>query len=379
MKIVAINRIALLLSGLCAVHFVSLPQVSVADRIVLKNGRSLEGIIKDETAQRVVLDLGVGSARLEKDGIADIERWSEERNQQIHEEWWKQNYLSRKYVPRGMEDLADRFKAVVSTRNEAAKAKSLLPGYRARVEKFRRRLDKLKEELVEVSKKIVDSDPRTDIDEYNSLVTRSNATKGEIASVGHELDKVRKKMTAAAERITSHVSGLIKFRDYLERKTRYWQEKEKNRRHRFFLSRVNNLTASYLDEFIESQVETTTVGNSTMVKAVVNGRATGKLLVDTGSSTVLLTRRFARRAGVEMKHAKEVEIVLADGRKAKADQVRIGSLQIGDARVEDVSAVVLDSGAGQDIDGLLGMTFLKYFVVQFDGSSGNLQLTGFEP
>jgi aspartyl protease family protein len=80
-----------------------------------------------------------------------------------------------------------------------------------------------------------------------------------------------------------------------------------------------------------------------------------RFLVDTGASAVALTPDDARRLGIEPSTLTyNYEVATANG-QARAAQVKLASVSIGGARVENVDAFVLDHGLETS---LLGMTYL---------------------
>lgn len=80
-----------------------------------------------------------------------------------------------------------------------------------------------------------------------------------------------------------------------------------------------------------------------------------KFLVDTGATIVALTEPDARRLGLEtgtLDYAVEVRTAAGDTRAAR---VRLKSVSVAGARVDDVEAVVVRDGL---TDSLLGMSYL---------------------
>lgn len=88
--------------------------------------------------------------------------------------------------------------------------------------------------------------------------------------------------------------------------------------------------------------------------ADVNGSAV-RFLVDTGATAVALTANDARRLGLDLtKLTYAVPVTTADG-KTMAAQVKLRSVTIAGARVENVDALVLQTGLETS---LLGMSYL---------------------
>lgn len=88
--------------------------------------------------------------------------------------------------------------------------------------------------------------------------------------------------------------------------------------------------------------------------ADVNGSAV-RFLVDTGATAVALTATDAQRLGLNLANLEYgVPVTTADG-KTMAAQVKLRSVTIAGARVENVDALVLQSGLETS---LLGMSYL---------------------
>lgn len=80
-----------------------------------------------------------------------------------------------------------------------------------------------------------------------------------------------------------------------------------------------------------------------------------KFLVDTGASAVALTADDARRLGIDPNTLTyNYQVTTANG-QARAAQVHLASIAVGQARVDNVDAYVLDHGLETS---LLGMSYL---------------------
>lgn len=89
-------------------------------------------------------------------------------------------------------------------------------------------------------------------------------------------------------------------------------------------------------------------------EADVNGKAV-RFLVDTGATAVSLTLDDARRLGVDTASLDyRYDVITADGR-ARAAMVKLASISIAGARVDDVDALVIEKGLTAS---LLGMSYL---------------------
>jgi clan AA aspartic protease (TIGR02281 family) len=107
----------------------------------------------------------------------------------------------------------------------------------------------------------------------------------------------------------------------------------------------------------ESEIRLDGNGNSWVVRATLNGRLQGRFLLDTGASVCVLSPDAARRLGVTSR--REVELHTANG-VVHAPVVELGSVEIGGNRAQGVTAVV-HPGVPQQLDGIIGLSFLNRF------------------
>jgi aspartyl protease family protein len=88
----------------------------------------------------------------------------------------------------------------------------------------------------------------------------------------------------------------------------------------------------------------------------MNGRPV-TALVDTGASMVAINKSTARRLGINVAPGQYINVANTANGQTKFAFVTIKEIQIGQIRVRNVEAAVMDDKA---LDGtLLGMTFLK--------------------
>ncbi|WP_312570985.1 TIGR02281 family clan AA aspartic protease [Brevundimonas sp.] len=88
--------------------------------------------------------------------------------------------------------------------------------------------------------------------------------------------------------------------------------------------------------------------------ARIDGRAV-RVLVDTGASVVVLTRADARRLGVQPEPARFTGRVQTASGVVRAAPVRLNTVSVAGARVDQVEALVVEQGLEYS---LLGMSYL---------------------
>jgi aspartyl protease family protein len=107
-----------------------------------------------------------------------------------------------------------------------------------------------------------------------------------------------------------------------------------------------------------SEVLLETTGHSWIVKATINGRLTGRFLLDTGATFCVVTPDAAKR--LRLKPSNElVKLRTANG-LVEAPRVELASVQVGSTRAVGVAAVV-QGAVEAPLDGIIGLSFLNRF------------------
>ncbi len=110
--------------------------------------------------------------------------------------------------------------------------------------------------------------------------------------------------------------------------------------------------------------------NQIFVNSTLNGKVKCTLLLDTGASIVLLSKKLGERLGVKMDNPRYfIEAQVADGRKVRAYYVKLDSLKVQELEATGVDAAILVDEAPGELnfkDGLLGMSFLGRYSTRID-------------
>jgi len=110
-----------------------------------------------------------------------------------------------------------------------------------------------------------------------------------------------------------------------------------------------------------------------IVEGTLNDALSGPMLIDTGSSYCVLTRKTAQRLGLTSVVGSTVAVATANG-EVEADLVRLDSIQVEDARLGGVEAVVMDA-VEPPLVGIIGLSFLNQFRrYSVDHARGTIQL-----
>lgn len=133
--------------------------------------------------------------------------------------------------------------------------------------------------------------------------------------------------------------------------------------------RIEKIEQEVFSESIPLDVE-----NRSMYVNVAVGRKTTRMVVDSGASLICLPARTADDLGVIVPpDARDMRLILADGRAIPAKAVTLPRVRVGEFEVENVEAAVLDATA-TDAEPLLGMSFLDNFKFEINAADRSLKM-----
>jgi len=102
-----------------------------------------------------------------------------------------------------------------------------------------------------------------------------------------------------------------------------------------------------------------------IVKAIFPGKETCFLILDTGASRVSLSPEIADVLGLSEKLGDEIETLVAGGMTVKGRSVDIPWITVAGQTAKNIQGIILSSSK-PGIDGLLGRSFLKRFILDID-------------
>lgn len=131
----------------------------------------------------------------------------------------------------------------------------------------------------------------------------------------------------------------------------------------------------------EQEVEVSRRGRHIFVEAILNDEVYAALMLDTGSSYIVLSNKKGKELDIDTDFLTEDEegimtLIMADGTNVKAKYVTLKSVSVQGVEVKDVGACVLleDKPNTGFRDGLLGMSFLNKFNFAVDRENNRLAL-----
>ena len=364
MRILELTSLCFLFSSLLA----------MGDVVELKNGRSIEGVITEEAADSVTLDLGVGVMKIRKSEIARIRESTAGDAERIQTEWRRKNILQSRHVPKGLESLAKKFRELESARAAAVGASAKKAELERKSAGVKRETLKLYSEHLAISRQLQLMDPRADAASYNSTVAKNNTLTAQLALKHSDLERLIGEIAAAEKAIAEYLNELSAFESSFAKAADDKELRSMSQDYNLFFDEISRRLAPYRNECRTHEVATRTEGGSTLVTVLINDKVPATFVLDTGATAVSISEDLAGKLNIETASGDTIKVTLADGKQTEAKLVSLASVSAGAARAENIDAIVLPSKPGENIDGLLGMSFLGKFGVSLDANGQGLKL-----
>jgi clan AA aspartic protease (TIGR02281 family) len=360
-----------------ALLFLLLSLPTQADRVRLTNGETLDGIVVTQTAQRVILDVGTGQVQLRRSQVAGIEHTDP---QEVGAEWQSRYFLHARFVPATCTNLADQLRRLQDQRRTALAASADIARIRAQEEPVRQALGAARDDLLARQARLAAVDTNTIIasrsawEAYAQEVAGLNAQQARL-NQRFEQQRADQQQVSQAQAIEAEYLRALDATDRALRALPKTPEAAVTS----FVAQATALLAEYRRGVAQTTLDATWENGHALVDVRINGQARGRFLLDTGASTVVLAESMARRAGAQPDTNRTVRMQLADGRVVTGWPVILDTVQVGEASGRRIEAVVLPSAPAPDLEGLLGMSFLREFTVRVDAASGRVELLRLGP
>lgn len=119
-------------------------------------------------------------------------------------------------------------------------------------------------------------------------------------------------------------------------------------------------------------------GGPIIVEALLNNKVKVNLLLDTGASYVVIKDSVGKQLGIDVSGLKDADFI-AVGKRLTAKNLVLTSVSVQGLEAFNVDASVLspDIQDPQLKDGLLGMAYLKHFIVKIDRKNKKVTLEKF--
>lgn len=376
-KKMIINKMISRLLFFC--FFVSVSFSGFCDRVYLKTGQTIEGIVEKENNSSVTLNIGSGLITLSKSEIDHIYNYNPQERNLLMEKWSYKYFMLPEYIPDGFKDVVDDFRNTESMRKVAIESKRKLDKNKKLIKEADDEIAQLKKRLNEINTKLSTMKSGDNVKEYNSLVEESNLLFSKVQVNEYEKENLGKNTPLLNKNISDYVNDLTLFRKtFMERHSSL--DKKNKEENKFFFEGLKHKVEEMETDFTQYEIDYNRYGSTIFVEAMLNDLIKVNFVVDTGASVVVISREIADKLnlGHEVERS-SFEVTLADGSKVRASPVLLKKVKVGDATLEDVPAAVIEKKGISEEDGLLGMSFLKNFLVRINTKENKLILEEFNP
>jgi clan AA aspartic protease (TIGR02281 family) len=351
-----------------------------ADILQLKNGHRMEGIIHSETATEYQLDIGFGTVAVPKAQVAGVERASAAAHKQLEQERQRKYILHEDYAPPGQQDLAQALQALEDQRVAALQARRRIVELQHALTRATQELQQLQEQERQVASRVqLPAQPtREAVDQYNCAVAELNALRARMLVLTATPREKADAMDQSRRTIAQYTTALFTFTHRVKQRQPHGSGTDTPPLVADFFAELHARLMAYQGEIKQVRLPYQADKRQVVVKARLNGQVEGRFIVDTGATTMTITEELARRLHLPPS-PHEAQVALADGSTRKTRSVILRSVEVEDARVENVVAVIMPAHPAAGIEGLLGMSFLMEFNVQLDPVAQTLTLNRFAP
>ncbi len=114
--------------------------------------------------------------------------------------------------------------------------------------------------------------------------------------------------------------------------------------------------------------------NALMVDAELTQQSkttNGSFIIDTGATYTSISQEMAENLDLDLEHCEKVLITTANGR-IEVPKIIIETLNVNGLEAHNVEATVIPVRHGSSFSGLLGLSFIRQFVVTIDPRAGHL-------
>ena len=313
--------------------------------------------------------------------------------EQIMDRYFRENHVSK--AQNSYKSAVDKYNALVKATNATNKKNKSI------IDRKEKALETIKNQIGEYDAKLAKKSTNQLIDQRNLLVERYNRL---LKLLEDEITQFNKSVGQANQILNTEKAGLEKLSTTLELEIKkyndwwrlnkdeeFWEELNQTFLilHRKIRAGNNHvILARHIQKIREIRrelgayaIEKARLGDSGLViiTGVVNRKEELHFIVDTGANHVSLTPEMVEVLGLKDRLDEVTELKLAAGKTAWGQKIVYPYISVLGLEEQNVPGIAIpEKNVG--IDGLLGRSFLKRFVVCFDFEQGpQIQLTPKSP
>lgn len=102
-------------------------------------------------------------------------------------------------------------------------------------------------------------------------------------------------------------------------------------------------------------------GSVLIVRCKLNGNYHGRFIVDTGAAITAITPQVAENLGLEITQSTRQQEITSIHQTIRVPLITLKKFQVGGQEVNNLDVVIFPLSANLQVDGLLGVNFLRRF------------------
>ena len=350
-----------------------------SDIIYFKDGGEVEGIVKEESEDYFIIDMGFGTMSVRKDEVDYIRKATSQELDRLKKKKVGYEIERGEWAPAEYEHIRILYRNVRGNRGTLQEARKKSQAIKTKVFQKEKRLSALLDALDKKGKKLKSVDAEKNVKKYNEIIAEMNSINADLNKENNNVKTLYEEEKKTNAKLAKLASGYRVdfqfFKDALDKQRGGINEDEITPDELYFFEVMDSKAGEMEGDFKRDVALYTPEGNQIIIDALIEGKVSARLMVDTGASIVLISNNVASRLGVKYEDIHtQIEIMVADGSLVKAKLIALKSVKVGSAEVKNVQAAILDSEAIGGVDGLLGMSFLSHFIMSVDTAGNKLIL-----
>jgi len=334
-----------------------------ADTLYLKNGQTIDGMVKQESDTQVVIDVGAGIFTFNKEEIERVEKNDQQKES-----------ITSKQLPK---DPAEKELNTIVTK--ARIKRRLIARYNsekqvqdAKINKVQSKLRPLYKEFEATAEQVGQYEPGEALPVHewkraHAALTKRDKTLSQIK--GHEirLSELKEKESEIAKNLGRALAEYSVMNSSMAQLYEVIIHNDKTGTLRKKLQYVKKMIDRYKADWVNETIPLQKIGNSYHVEVQLNDDLFYTFILDTGASAVVITREMASDLGLTGNdEIRTINCKIADGSIVPGRAVMLKSVTVGDMRVENIAAIIMEDVEEKQINPLLGMTYFSNFYFQID-------------
>ena len=350
-----------------------------ADVIQLKSGGHVDGTITAEDEKRIILNIGTGTLTIQKNNIASIIHSSGSTTAAVVPAEKRSFVFTDENTPKELLDILHSLHKLEEQRFNAGQTYQRLLALQKTSEQDDKRFVQLQDQQLALTKELSQPPSRNNnaIKNYNNRVAQLNGMGADILELSKKNEKTHAAIDQCRRDLSDYTATLFMFADQVKQRKQQRSMADAATASSFFAA-MNRSLHGYLGETRQVQIPYQQNKHSAQVIAKLNGTISASFVVDTGCTGMTISEKLANKLNLTpMKQ--QATATLANGSTVKCQVARLDSVEVEGMRVNNILVMIMPNSPNNEVDGLLGMSFLMAFNIRLDPTANTVTLTQFAP